>query len=130
MKTLFTTATKATNVTKQVDGWQATTELEIGHGLILFLKTNRPMRSSAYLRSYAYVGHLDVGLVRYTLGVDFRVTLWERALARLTEGAVRAQHDDLLKQIDHLTKHVLCFYGHDLADVATPQTVEACDVPY
>lgn len=118
-----------TTVRKQVDGWEAKTEIDLGHHLVLYVTTRRRMGSSN-LSSVAHVGHLDKGFVCYTVARDFWALVDERSPSRVTESVIRVQHQRAVEQIDSLSKLALRFYGHDLTDVATPPMVEACDVPY
>lgn len=99
-------------------GPYARTEVALPNNRLLTITTRRAYPSSP-LKTTASVGLVDDGFVIHTAMRDFVETLAATKLARLTEGAVKAQHDRQLASLPDLIGRVEAFYA------AAPATTTA-----
>ncbi len=112
------TASNNTSVTVDLDkgqsGWQAETRIELGESRVLILSTRKGPFGNA-LSTFASVCTVKDGIQTHVLAAgpagDFRQTVLKTCVARVTDKAVREQHErflsascaltDLLAQIEH-----------------------------
>ena len=104
----------------------ARTEVELANNRLLTI-TTRLAFPSAPLKTTASVGLVKDGFVTHVAMRDYVEALAANKLTRLTEAAVKAQHDRQLASLPDLIGRVEAFYAAS-ANVATPTPLCVADV--
>jgi hypothetical protein len=99
----------------------ARTEVKLANNRLLTITTRRAF-PSAPLKTTASVGLVKDGFVTHVAMRDYVEALAANKLTRLTEAAVKAQHDRQLASLPDLIGRVEAFYAAS-ATVATPTPV-------
>lgn len=103
-----------TRVTKNVDGWKASTELDLEDRKVLSIRTYRSSRGA--LCTYASVSVRDEhGWMTHAIGFggsggDFSREYATTRPARVTERVARDQHEQVLKDIETIKREALLHY--------------------
>jgi hypothetical protein len=113
-----TPGVSTTRVWRSNTGWEARTEIELGHQLVLMVTTRRNV-SRGTLRSNATVHHKSGSVLSHALYQDFSQELRDIPMSRVTEGAVTSEHEFNLRDIEKTKVAALRVYGH------VPQATQA-----
>ena len=95
-----------TKIFKSFYGWQAETTIDLENGRALQFTTMK--RHGGYLVTTAQVVSVKGDFVSYTMYQDFnKIVVSEKV--RVTEKAVKAQHDKALKEVEKLKAEIDSF---------------------
>lgn len=111
-------ALTTTRYLRNETGPYARTEVELANNRLLTITTRRAF-PSAPLKTTASVGLVKDGFVTHLAMRDYVEALAANKLTRLTEAAVKAQHDRQLASLPDLIGRVQAFYAPS-ATVAVP----------
>lgn len=100
-----------TRIWRSNTGWEARTEIDLGHQLVLVLLTRRNA-SRDTLRSTATVHQQSGDFLTHTFCKDFYQELRDIPVSRVTEGVVTGEHEFHLRDIEKTKLAALRFYGH------------------
>lgn len=125
-------ALMTTRYQRNETGPYARTEVELANNRLLTITTRRAS-PSAPLKTTASVGLVNDGFVTHRAMRDYLETLAATKLTRLTEGAVKAQHDRQLASLPDLIGRVEAFYATSAtvappAPLCAPEATAAADL--
>lgn len=111
-------------LTKDKDGWRAMTCVDLNDHRVLTI-TTRKQPFETKLQTVAQVSTEKDGLISYVIGNglqgDFRQTYFSQEISRVTERAVRLQHESFFDAdgvFEKVLAHVEMFYAAKAAQTA------------
>lgn len=123
------------DLSKEREGWMASTRIELEDMRVLRVTTRKKIFGASLATSASVCtvdGHSEIHVLAPGLSGDFRQTCIERVLPRITEKAVREQHERFLREPGALA-NLLCMVERHYAAQAARSAEQAhkdCEVSH